>query len=286
MRHPSIEQLRDYAAAESLSGRRRQTAAHLAGCSACRGVVGWVREVRGTAAEATALPAPAGAWERISGRLAAGESVLLPLAADRPAMAARRWTRSPTLRAALLVLGLAGVGSAAVPGSPLRAWIARVIPGIAGADLGTGGAATVAPQPSTPDPTAGAPTPAATRLLVPLVDGALAVRIERPHPDLRIRVRVGSEPELLVHASGGAAGGRFRTGAGRLTIEEAGPGEVVLGVPAGAGRVSLEVDGQVYLLKEAGRVEVLVPVADTVGSEFIFSPRRGGGAPRRPGGVP
>jgi hypothetical protein len=119
-------------------------------------------------------------------------------------------------------------------------------------------------------------------LLVPLVDGALTIRIERPHPELRIRVRLGEESDLLVHASGDAAGGRFRTGAGRLTIEEAGAGEVVIGVPAGARRVSLEVDGQVYLLKEAGRLQILVPVADTVGSEFVFSAGRGNGAAARP----
>jgi hypothetical protein len=200
---------------------------------------------------------------------------------DVSALPPRRWGRSPALRAAVLVLGLAGVASATVPGSPLRAWIDRVLPlsGATGADaLETGTSAAA-------DPGAdgiSAPAHPPTTLMVPPVDGALTIRIERPHPELRIRVRLGEESDLLIQASGGAAGGRFRTGAGRLTIEEAGEGEVVIGVPAGARRVSLEVDGRVYMLKEAGLLQILVPVADTVGSEFVFSPGRGSGAALRP----
>jgi hypothetical protein len=181
------------------------------------------------------------------------------------------------------VLGLAGVASATVPGSPVRAWIGRILPlsGLIGAGQETSEDSVTTISDPAADGTAAAAAANAT-IYVPLVDGALTIRIERPHPELRIRVRLGEEAELLVHASGDAAGGRFRTSAGRLTIEEAGKGEVVIGVPAGARWVSLEVDGQVYLLKEAGRLQILVPVADTVGSEFIFSPGRGSGAPAGP----
>jgi hypothetical protein len=241
-----------------------------------------IEQIRDLAAEVTTLPAPAGAWERIAARLESGESVILPgaehLAAPAEAPLLRRGRTA--LRAALLVLGFAGFASAMVPGSPVRAWIGRVLP-FAATGAGTGPAARGVAAPGVePGADGSAATPAA-QLLVPLVDGALAIRIERPDPELRIRVRVSGEPDVLVHASGGAAGGRFRTAVGRLTIEEAGGGDVVIGVPAGAGRVSLEVDGQLFLLQEAGRLQVLVPVADTVGSEFVFSPRHGG-APGRP----
>lgn len=283
MRHPTFAELRSFAAAEAAPRGRRRTSAHLARCPRCRELVTWTREVTMAAAEATALPAPAGSWERIAARLAAGETVLLPT--DGEAMISDqagvpRWHRSPALRAALLVLVLAGVASATVPGSPLRAWIGRVLPfPAAGSEAGV---ASDADDPAAAAPGTGASvTRPDARIVVPLVDDALTIRIERPHPDLRIRVRVGGEPEVLVHASGGAAEGRFRRAAGRLTIEEAGEGEVVIGIPAGPGRVSLEVDGRLFLLKGAGQLQILAPAADTIGSEFVFTTRRGD-APERP----
>lgn len=280
MRHPPIEQLRAFAAGESSPGRRRRTAAHLAACGSCREELAWIRGVRAVAAETVALPAPAGGWERIEGRLAAGEVVLLP---DGDEVQPRRLARIPALRAALLVLGFAGVASATVPGSPVRGWIERVLPAPRATAPAADRQPAVADSPGDADPgeAEGAESPVTpARLLVPLVDGALSIRIERSDPGLRIRVRLGDDPDLLVDASDGAASGRFRAAAGRLAIEEAGPGDVVIGIPTEAVRVTLEVDGRPYLIKEGGRLRILAPVVDTAGTEFVFSPGPGAGAGR------
>ena len=205
--------------------------------------------VRAVAAEATALPAPADAWEQIARRVRAGDAMILPLEPQ-----ARRGRRE-WLRAAIVVVLLGGAAAAAaLPASPVRQWLSDVFG-------------------SEPTPPAGPAAPVdapETVLLVEPVDGAVVVAFETPATGVRISVRFGGAAELELRASGAAAGAQFRSSAGRITVVNAAAGAVQLTVPNSIARVRLEVDGRVYLTKENGQVRVLAPTADTVGAEIIL----------------
>lgn len=263
MVHPRFEHLRAFADGRLATRQKRRTAAHLAACDRCRESVAWIREVRQTARDAVDVRVPVGAWERIAARVQAGETVLLPVEGDTPA-APRPGFRGAAVRAAVLVLALAGAASAALPGSPVRTWLGEI--------LSTPEAV------ESPAPTPGAASPSGesmdvapeVALLVAPAEGTVAIVIEGPDPSLRIRVRSVEAGEVGVRARGEATSARFRSGPGRLTIVEAGAGEITLELPHSTRVVTLEVDGRRYLTKEGGRLRLSTPVADTIGSEFVL----------------
>jgi hypothetical protein len=267
--HLTLDHLRAYAAGDLTPRRRARTASHLAGCSRCRELAAWCEAVQSAARNAAGIPVPEGAWERIASRLHAGEAVLLPASDDAFSTAPRPWHRRAWVRAAAVLLLFAGVASATVPGSPFRTWFAGSAPEAAP----SGGEPTAPGGGERASALAVEEVPEAA-LLVPPVAGAVAITIERPDPSLRIRVRLSEGEEVEVQARGGAADARFRTAPGRLAIAEAGAGEVVLALPRTVGRVTLQVDGSSYLTAERGQLRVLLPVADTAGSEIVLSVRR------------
>jgi hypothetical protein len=111
----------------------------------------------------------------------------------------------------------------------------------------------------------------ANELFVPLRDGALDVSIEAAGPGLSLRVRVVDEPELGVRAQGGAAGARYRSATGRLVIEGASNGEIVLSLPRSARAVRILVGGVPWIEQNDGELRVLAPRADTVGAEILLA---------------
>lgn len=265
--HPGFRRLREFAGGELAPAERRRVAAHLAGCPRCRRAVASTRAVVAAAAEETAAAVPEGAWERILARRAAGEEVILP-AAD-PAPPARGGRASRALpRAAVLVLGVAGIASATILAPPLRPLWERAVgadPAPVEADASRRPAAPPAARPAAEDAVAG--------MLVAPVDGAVAIVVERPHPDVRIRVRPGGGVQLAVRATGAAATALFRTGPGRVAIVEPGPGEVQVDLPRAVRTATLVVDGRPYLRMRDGRIHVLAPDADTAGSELVLRVR-------------
>lgn len=273
--HPGFRRLRAFAAGELPPAERARVAGHLAGCPRCRRVVASVRALVAAAAEETAPPVPAGAWESILARRAAGEQVILPAAdpappAAGPARRARSWALP---RAAALVLGVAGIASATVLVPTLRPLWERVV--------GAGPAPAEAGAPSRPSPAAPTVEPAAeppagdavAGMLVAPVDGAVEIRVERPHPELRIRVRTGAGSRVAVRAVGAASTALFRTAPGRVAIVEPGPGEVQVDLPRSVRDAVLSVDGTPYLRQQDGQLRLLVPRADTAGSELVLRVR-------------
>ncbi|HEU0016701.1 MAG TPA: zf-HC2 domain-containing protein, partial [Longimicrobium sp.] len=153
--HPPLDALRAFGDDEAPAAEARRTAAHLAGCPECRAHLAAMRALRDGIRRASTLAPPPHTWERITARRAAGEELILPVsdAADGAAApaAAHRFRRLPVRRAALLLLGVAGVASATVPGSPLREALRDLVSRATGA----------APPPASPasTPAAGTPTP-------------------------------------------------------------------------------------------------------------------------------
>lgn len=221
--------------------------AHVEACEACATSLAELREASDRLEAALALldrPAPAevSAWT------------------VRQRAAARRmaFPRRALLRAAAMVLGFAAVGSAAIPNSPVRTWVAAAWRH--GASALSGGeepapAVVTAAGDVTPE-TASAPE---AGLVVQPEHRRVVVSIESPAPDLVARVRVVSDARVAIRARGEAASARFRTGPGRLDVLSPGSGELVIEVPASQIDVTLEVDGRVLVSKRGP--ELIVPGA-------------------------
>ena len=274
--HPAFDRLRAFADGEDADGAR--TAAHLRDCADCRARVTALRERRTQLREATTLAPPPGAWERILARREAGEELLLPAGPVPIAVPEARGTdRRPVLlrRAVVLLVGVAGIASATVPGSPVREWLGSVLGG------GRADAPAAAPPAASDAPPAEAPAappapvergPEAGIAVLPNL-GEVRVVVVDAGPALRIRVRLTDTGRAEVRGRGAAATAGFASGRGRITVTgaEAG-GELEVLLPRGARRASLTVDGRRYVALEEGRLTVLVP-ADSSGAEIVFPGR-------------
>jgi len=265
MAHPTLDRLRAFTAAEAAPSERARLAEHVLGCERCRATTHWIGAVRAGAESVTGVQADASAWDRIERRVAAGEVVLLPVAPARPVGGARPgWLRAA---AAAIAVFVAAAGVAAIPGTPWNEWIRERI----GADAPAAAGRSAAPPYDAAS--------AVNELAVPLLAGALDVAIESPGAGLMLRVRLADEDEVGVRATGGAAGAQYRAGTGRLVIEDAAGGEIALTIPRSARLVRVSVDGAPWIEHRAGRLIVLAPEADTVGSDILLAVPAG----RRPG---
>lgn len=183
--------------------------------------------------------------------------------ASRPASGSLR-SRARTgtssfVKAAGLVLAVAAAASAAVPGSPVRAWVATVV-------TGPDPASDPAPNPTAPDSVAPVATPAGVsinpadgRVLVVLtaLEGA-AIRLEPAVGVLQASLSVvGAERDPS-----------FRTGAGRVELHDGTGGEVRVRLPVGVDGARLEVDGTLYAESRDGQLVLHVP-ADTAADGTI-----------------
>ena len=254
-RHPSFEQLR---LSSEPSAGNRSVRAHVATCVVCRDTIDWVDRVRTAASSATALSAPALAWESIAERIRARDKVVLPVHALPVAMS---HTARRTYRYAVAALLIGTVAAAAVPNSPVRRWLGEAL------STPPAAVAPIAPVPTTA-PVA-TPEPV-TVLIVQPVDNAVTIVLEQAEPGVRLRVRVSETGAVEVRASAGAAAGQFRSGNGRLTISNAAAGELTVTIPQALPRARIEANGSVYLSKERGQLHIFAPAADTVGSEIVL----------------
>jgi hypothetical protein len=169
----------------------------------------------------------------------------------------RRASRRPLLAAALIIIFVAGAG-AAIPGSPLREWLARSV------ELVTGGPSEEPSDPTTPVGGQGAGSPAAVS--VRPLDGLVRIIITQPAPETTIRVRL---------LDGGTASvwsveGRYRTAPGEIEVLGAGPGEVVILLPRTVPSAEVELDGRLVATKEGSDFRLLIPAADSSDAEVSF----------------
>lgn len=262
--HPGFDALRRYTREDGDVPDRsvRRVRAHLQDCARCRDTVEWSRSVVDGYRAATERAAPPEAWPEVARRVGEADAVVLPagpVPVASPGSAPGRSGRwAPfAARAAVLVLLLAGVVSAAVPGSPLRSWLSDVLAEGPPPNAAAEGAAAEA-------------APATATFVLATDDGVVRVVFHRPDPGLVLRVRTGAAGELTVRATGPAAAARFERASSRLDIREAGAGEVLLVLPRSAGEVRVELEGRPVLWQEAGRLIVPVPVSDSAGSELVI----------------
>lgn len=184
--------------------------------------------------------------------------------APSDAVSIRRWgrpRRRPLLAAALVVIFVAGA-SAAIPGSPVREWLAHSVARVLG---GTG--ETVVDTPAL-NGEARVPSPAA--ISVQPRDGLVRIMITRAAPETVIRVRLLDRGSASVWS----VQGRYRTAPGEIELLEAGPGEVLVLLPRSIPSAEVRLDGQVVATKEGPDFRLLIPAADSSDAEVSF--RAGG----------
>ena len=232
-------------------GPRGEADAHLAGCRQCSAELA---ELRGVNARASALLGMVDAQP--------------PVLAARAAFARSRrgggaWSgeaRRALPRAAALLLLVAGAAAAAVPGSPVRRWV-----GLAEAP---------AERPVAPAPTQAAdpaPTePAAAGISILPDQGRVRVVITGAAAELEVHARLGQGPRAEVTARGAAVGARFRTAPGRIEVVGAGPGELLVELPADASAAVLEVNGRTVAAKQGELLRALAPTVGGTDTEPVF----------------
>lgn len=219
--------------------------AHLAACGECAAAA---RELR-------ALN------ERAAGLLARAD-VPAPVAQAQMSLRARRlragrWgeARRTLLRAAVLVLAVAGVAAAAVPGSPVNSWIREVVLPEKKPQLRP----TLGQQPAPSQPRPAAPA-APSGVSIRPDEGVVRVVLTGASPRLRVTARLVDAPRAGVLARGrAAAGARFRTAPGRIEVVDAGAGEIEVEIPRAARAATVQVNGHVYVAKDGDSLRVLAP---------------------------
>jgi anti-sigma factor RsiW len=217
---------------------------HVGGCRACT-------------AEAERLRLLSATFER-------AHSVLDPAVSTQMAYAALQRRRAAWMpggrralaRAAVLLLAVAGIASATLPGSPVRGWIGERF----------GGTAEV---PSSVRPPAAPAEPLAGVEILPR-EGSVHIVLANAGEGLRVRVRLADAEYVDVRGTRAAAGARFRTAPGRITVDGADGGEVHIALPRRLPNAVVTVGGRTYLVKEGEQMRVLTTGVDTAGAELVF----------------
>lgn len=232
--------------------------AHLHACDACSQALEETRR-RGAALAAALGSLDDTTWDldqardRIRRRVAE-ESARVAGAPSLTARRARRaaWGWSGSKAAGLLLVTAAGLS--ALPGSPVRRWIAeRAAPAVEEA----------VPAAETA-PTLRGAEEGGVRL--PLSGGPLTVVLRDAAPGTEVRVRWIPGREAALFAP---AGSRFTSGQGRM--EAAGlSGVVRLELPSSVLPVSLELNGRIILRNSGAGLDVSGPVVQQTDAEITF----------------
>jgi Putative zinc-finger len=263
-------------------GERAEAEAHVASCPPCAATLNELRALAerasGLLALADAAPSVARAQMAVRARHAATlHAQEAPAASTAPAgrdrfAQARGFgseARRALLRAAVLVLGLAGVAAAAVPG--VREWIGERVAPAREAPAREIPAAEVkhAPAPAPPavparEPTAVSASPDA---------GTVRVVLTGIAPGARVHTRLGAGEQAEVRLEGEAADGRFRHAPGRIEVVDAGAGTVRVTLPRGARAAFVEVNGRVHVAKEGARLRAVAAGVAGTPDEPVFQVR-------------
>jgi hypothetical protein len=232
MTHVEEGVLQAYLDAEVTAGARADIDKHLHSCSTCaaelermRGAAQLFREVMHDGDVAVAmLPAHA--------RFAAARRVARIMPAPKP--------RRAFARAAMFIVGLGAVASAAVPGSPVRGWINDALMRVG--LLAAPETAQIPPLPA-PEPFMPQDAVESTSLAIEAVGGRVRIVLKNVSDETAVEVRVVESDRALVEATGAAARARFRTGAGLLEIDGVHGGSVVVEIPRSVTNAVVTRDG-------------------------------------------
>jgi hypothetical protein len=221
-------------------------------------------------------------------------SLALPLLDSEPALeeAARRFqerlrvrdqgvagffgTSFSLPRAASIALLLTAAVASALPGSPVRRWIAGSWEALTHPADPPGGQERLQ-QRSRSDSPAALPGIDETGAGLSVEDGTVEIWIHHLPEEAELRVLWVEGQEAWVYAGEST---RFNRSEGRLEAFDP-PGAVRVEIPRNAGRVTLGLDGEIILSKVGDELEIRGPVRQRTPSEIRFAPS---GVPNDPEG--
>ena len=249
MPHIAEHELLEYIDRELTADRRADVGRHVEDCPACGAELDGLRAVsRGlTAALQQFDVAPDYGVDAVIAR--------------RKSRGQRYLALRALAKAAVLVFVIGGAGAAAIPGSPVREWVADAW---SGARSLLGLAAETPPSAVEIEPPESATEVA--MIAVPLVDGRIRIDIQNAAPDAVVRVVVTAATDAAVTARGAS----YRTGSGWIEVLDAASGIIRIELPQGAASAVVSVDGAPKVLKEGANLRLLTAAADSSGSELQF----------------
>ena len=172
---------------------------------------------------------------------------------NRPRPPSKGWSRPRSVAAAAMLVLVAG-GAAALPGSPIRAWIGEAMGG--------------APEPEIR--TATVDGEAMAGVAVGLRDGRVEIILRAPRPEAEVEIRVGGEDRVELQAP---VGTRYSTAPGRVEADLAGAGDgpLLILIPSSAREVQLAVERRPIMTWSGGtfRLEEGIP-AETRGEAMVI----------------
>jgi anti-sigma factor RsiW len=233
MMHVEQGTLQAYLDAEVSAAARADIDNHLHACSECAAELHRLREAADLFAAAvrdTDVMAP----------VLAAQARFVTARRFEPALVAPR-PRRAFARAAMFVVGLGAVASAAVPGSPVRAWIGGALTRAGLLDDTQSAAA-----PALPDevPAVQRDVGESTALGIEAVNGRVRIVLKNVKPQATVSVHLVNGERAIVEAVGAAAKARFRTGAGLLEVDGVAGGSVVVQIPRSLNQATVEQDGR------------------------------------------
>lgn len=185
-----------------------------------------------------------------------------------------RWRAVPAdlLKAAAVVLLLAGAASAAIPGSPIRQLVDRALRAIQGEPVPVRIEEAPAVEAVPPSAPVQPPSPTGDVAVDP-VNGQARVSIHSPGVEAQITVRlVDGEKVTVFWSSDDADTTRFGTGPGFIDVYQV-QSAVVVEIPRSVARATVDVDGNVYYLKDGDDLQILGPGAEKTGDDVVFQAR-------------
>jgi len=256
MGHPAEGEIRAFLDGEA-TGNPEELRAHLETCGQC-GALAQVQS-RAVVAVAEAL-----SLLDIEPRLEEARGRILRMETETRGPGAKLRRNLP--RAASFVILLTAGAAAALPGSPVRRWVTRGWEAVSGPEE-----LVTAPAPEHDEVKGAEGAPAGTGMVgatIPVSAEGLELHLRGlgAGASLRILFVEGSQAGIFA-----GEGTRFRSEAGRL-VASSPPGDVTMEIPLQAPRVSVVVNGETYLRKTEGGLELLGPVRARTPTEIRFGP--------------
>jgi hypothetical protein len=248
---------------------RSAVESHLGGCRPCQSDLD---DLRGMAAEfTTAIGLADGAIPMLKARARLQPHVA---AGHRPAVAARMGA-SGLLKAAAVVLLVAGAGSAAIPGTPLNRLVGSMLDPDSTPVASDAADAPFAGELS--EPVIAAPPTEEQRLPgaefgVQPVAGQGRVSIHGPAEGATIAVRLVDSTRLVRVAAIRADDTRFESGEGYVEVFGNTTG-LIVEVPRNLASMTVEVDGRLYFVKDGDQTRAVGPGSAAGPDEFVFQAR-------------
>jgi hypothetical protein len=243
---------------------RAEVDRHLESCSACAFEA---EELRIMAREfSTAVAVADTAIPLLTARASIEDQIAPPRTVEfSPWRKARRSTAF--LKAAAVVLLVAGGASAAIPGSPLNRFAAQIAS--LASRLVSGEPEVTAPEVAIPQQQVPAATPV---WFVEPANNRIRISIRGMSDGLRMTVRLVDEPNATVSAPGSQDQPGVRKWSGTLDIANV-SSDLIIEIPRGVNRATVEVNGVPYYVKNGSDVRILQAAMEAATDEYVFTAR-------------